>query len=163
MRVESERMRVEINQLSNAAHTWIFGVSPALDAEKGNVLLRHVDAFLEQWASHGTPIRAARELREGSFLIIAADEASERSGCSIDKMFGTLRQLERELGVQILDSNRIFLRDDGRVRAVPRHEFRNAADASTLVFHVTAEQLGAIREGAWERPAAQSWHRHLLG
>lgn len=155
-------MRVEIEQLSNNAHVWIFGVSPAVDAEQANVLLRHVDGFLDQWASHGAPIRAARELREGSFLIIAADEASERSGCSIDRLFGTLRGLERELGVQILDSNRIFLRDDGRVRAVPRHEFRNAADESTRVFDVTAEQLGAVRSGAWERAAAQSWHRHLL-
>lgn len=155
-------MRVEIEQLSNNAHVWIFGVSPALDAEKGSVLLRHVDAFLDQWSSHGTPIRAGRELREGSFLVIAADEASERSGCSIDRLFGTLRGLERELGVQILDSNRVFLRDDGRVRAVPRDEFASAADESTLVFDVTAEQLGAVRTGAWERAAAQSWHRHLL-
>jgi len=156
-------MRIDIEQLSNNAHVWIFGVSPALDAERGSVLLRHIDAFLDQWASHGTPIRAARELREGSFLVIAADEASERSGCSIDKMFGLLRQLERELNVQILDSNRVFLRDGESVRALPRGEFRNAASASTVVFDVLAEQLGAVRSGTWEKPAEQSWHRHLLG
>ena len=156
-------MRVDINELSNTAHVWIFGVSPALDFDGEARLLRQVDAFLEQWASHGTPVRGARELREGSFLIIAADDKSERSGCSIDRMFGTLRQLERDLGVQILDANRIFLRDEGRVRAVPRQEFRNAADESTVVFDVTAEELGAVRSGAWERPAAASWHRQLLG
>lgn len=155
-------MRVAIDQLSNAAHTWIFGVSPALDEAKEAVLLRHVDAFLDQWASHGTPIHAARELREGSFLIIAADERSERSGCSIDRLFGTLRRLESELGVQILDANRIFLREADQIRAVPRQEFRTAADGSTVVFDVTAEQLGAVRSGAWERPAAESWHRQLL-
>ena len=155
-------MRVDINHLSNNAHVWIFGVSPALDGQKQGILLSRVDAFLDQWAAHGNPIRGARDLREGSFLIIAADETSERSGCSIDRMFGTLRQVEQELGVQILDSNRIFLRDEGRVRAVPRHEFRNAASPATPVFDVTAEQLGAVRTGAWERPAAESWHRQLL-
>ena len=155
-------MRIDIDQLSNNAHVWIFGVSPALDEEKERTLLARVDAFLEQWAAHGTPIRGARDVREGSFLIIAADETGERSGCSIDRMFGTLRQLERELGVQILDANRIFLRHDGRVRAVPRNEFRNAADLATPVFDVTAEQLGSIRTGAWERAAGESWHRHLL-
>ena len=156
-------MRIDIDQLSNNAHVWIFGVSPALDEEKERVLLSKVDAFLDQWAAHGNPIRGARDLREGSFLIIAADETSERSGCSIDRMFSTLRQLELDLGVQILDSNRIFLRDAGRVRAVPRHEFRNAASLATPVFDVTAEQLGAVRSGAWERPASSSWHRQLLG
>lgn len=156
-------MRVPIDQLSDSAHIWIFGVSPALDEAKSAVLLRHIDAFLDQWAAHGTPIRAGRELREGSFLIIAADEKSERSGCSIDRLFGTLKQLERDLGVQILDANRVFLRDEGQVRALPRQEFRSRAVASTRVFDTLAEQLGAIRTGAWERPAADSWHRHLLG
>lgn len=156
-------MLVAIETLSDSAHTWIFGVSPALGEEQSRVLLGRVDAFLEQWAAHGTPIRAARDLREGSFLVIAADETSERSGCSIDRLFGTLKQLEKELGVEILDANRVFLRDNGHVRAVPRHEFRTAGGPSTPVFDTTAEQLGAIRTGSWERPAADSWHRHLLG
>lgn len=155
-------MRVNLDQLSDSAHIWIFGISPALDEEQSRTLLGQVDAFLDNWAAHGVPIHGARELREGTFLIIAADENRERSGCSIDRMFGTLRQLERDLGVQILDSNRIFLRDGGRVRAVPRHEFKSAADAATPVFDVTAEELGAVRNGAWERAAGESWHRHLL-
>lgn len=156
-------MRVNIDQLSNDAHIWIFGVSPALDEPKQAVLLRAVDAFLDGWAAHGAPIRAARELREGSFLIIAADEQSERSGCSIDRMFGTLRALERELGVAILDPNRVFLRHDGGVRAVGRNDFRNNATFDTTVFDITAETLGAVRDGAWECRASHSWHRHLLG
>jgi hypothetical protein len=155
-------MRVNIDQLSNDAHTWIFGISPALDGRQSETLLRQVDAFLDQWAAHGTPIRGARDLREGSFLVIAADENCERSGCSIDRMFGTLKALERELQVQILDSNRVFLREEGAVRAVPRPEFRKAANADTPVFDVTAERLGDVRSGAWERRAADSWHARLL-
>lgn len=155
-------MRVNIDQLSNDAHIWIFGISPSLDEQRGEALLRQVDAFLEHWDAHGVPIRGARDLREGTFLIVAADEQREKSGCSIDRMFGTLRSLERELGVHILDANRVFLRDDGTVRAVPRADFRSAATLETTVFDVTAERLGEIRSGAWERRAADSWHRQLL-
>ena len=155
-------MRVPIDQLSNDAHVWIFGISPALDTAQGETLLQQVDAFLDRWASHGTPIRGARELREGSFLVVAADEHSERSGCSIDRMFGTLKELERELNVMILDSGRVFLREGQEVKAVGRGEFRTSANADTPVFDTTAERLGDLRSGAWERPAAASWHRHLL-
>ena len=155
-------MRVNIDQLSNDAHIWIFGISPALDERQSEALLRRVDVFLDEWAAHGVPIRGARELREGSFLVIAADENRERSGCSIDRMFGTLKELERQLQVQILDSNRIFLREGASVRAVPRLEFRNAANADTPVFDVTAERLGDVRTGAWERRAGDSWHKQLL-
>jgi hypothetical protein len=155
-------MRVPIEQLSNDAHTWIFGISPSLDEQQSTYVQRTVDGFLDQWAAHGTPITAAAEVREGSFLVVAADERSEKSGCSIDRMFGTLRKLESELGVQILDSTRVFFRDGERVRAVDRAGFRNAATTDTPVFDVTAERLGDVRQGAWERRAADSWHRQLL-
>jgi hypothetical protein len=155
-------MRVNLDQLSNDAYVWIFGISPSLDAQKSDALMRQVNAFLENWASHGTPVPGAAELREGSFLIVAADEHREKSGCSIDRMFGTLKQLERDLGVAILDSNRVFLRGQDGVRAVERSEFRNAATLDTPVFDVTVERLGDVREGVWEKPAAESWHRQLL-
>jgi hypothetical protein len=155
-------MRVPIEQLSNDAHIWIFGISPSLDAQQAGHVLSAVNRFLETWAAHNVPITGAAELREGSFLIVAADEHREKSGCSIDRMFGTLRKLEEDLRVQILDSTRVFFRDGASVRAIPRNEFRNAASADTPVFDVTAERLGEIRHGAWERRAADSWHRHLL-
>jgi hypothetical protein len=155
-------MRVPIEQLSNNARVWIFGISPSLDEQQSTHVQRSVDAFLENWAAHGAPITAAAEVREGSFLVVAADERSEKSGCSIDRMFGTLRKLETDLGVQILDSTRVFYREGETVRAVDRAKFRNAATAQTPVFDVTAERLGDVRQGAWERPAADSWHRQLL-
>ena len=155
-------MRVPIDQLSNDAHIWIFGISPSLDPQQSGHMLRRVEAFIDNWAAHGVPITGAAEVREGSFLVIAADEHREKSGCSIDRMFGTLRELERELGVQILDSTRVFFRDNGHVRAAGRADFRNAADAETHVFDITAERLGEVRHGAWERRAADSWHAQLL-
>ena len=155
-------MRVNLDQLSNDAYVWIFGISPSLDAQKSDALLGQVNAFLENWAAHGTPIAGAAEVREGSFLIVAADEQREKSGCAIDRMFGTLKQLERDLGVAILDSNRIFFRGEEGIRAVERTAFRNAATGETPVFDVTVERLGDVRKGDWEKPAAQSWHRQLL-
>jgi hypothetical protein len=155
-------MRVNMDQLSNDAHVWIFGISPSLDAQKSDALLGQINTFLESWAAHGVPIPGAAEVREGSFLVVAADAQREKSGCSIDRMFGTLKQLERDLGVAILDSNRIFYRDRDEVRAVARSDFRNAATPETPVFDVTVEHLGDVRQGAWEKPAAQSWHRQLL-
>jgi hypothetical protein len=155
-------MRVSIDQLSNNAHIWIFGISPSLDARQSERLLSEVNTFLDTWAAHNVPITGAAELREGSFLIVAADENREKSGCSIDRMFGTLRKLEEELRVQILDSTRVFFREGASVRAIPRAEFRKAANEETPVFDVTAERLGDVRQGAWERRAADSWHRHLL-
>jgi hypothetical protein len=156
--------RTEIEQLPDAARVWVFGISPALDSTKSQRLLERVDTFLADWNAHGHPIRAAREVRDGSFLVVAVDKDAETSGCSIDRMFGTLRQLERDLGVAILDANRIFVRHgDGRIEAITRADFSERGDRHTIVFDTTAERLGDIRNGVWERHAEDSWHARLLG
>lgn len=150
--------------LSDDSRIWIFGISPSLDDARGAQLLARVDRFLSSWAAHGEPITSDRDLIEGSFLVIGVDRRSETSGCSIDRMFGLLQELERDLGVKILDPDRIFCRDaDGRVHAVTRAEFRDSGDPHIVVFDVLAERLGDILSGRWERPAKDSWHGSLLG
>ena len=153
----------DLQQLSDDAYVWIFGISPALD-ENGEVkLLQRVSGFLERWESHGKPIESASDLIDGTFLVIAAEKTSERSGCSIDRLFGTLRELERELNVRILDSDRVFFRHgDGRVDAMTRAEFRDKGDVHMIVFDTTAETLREVRTDAWEKRAEDSWHRELL-
>lgn len=155
--------RIELSSLPDDAQTWVFGISPALDEKKAAHLLEAVDRFLADWAAHGSPIRAGRDLVEGSFLVIAVDKQAETSGCSIDRMFGTLRDLERQLGVTILDSARVFFRHgDGRPDALSRAAFRDGADMHTHVFDTTVSRLGEVRSGSWEKTAGQSWHRDLL-
>jgi hypothetical protein len=156
--------RRDLEQLSDAARVWIFPVSPSLAPDAATRLLGDVDRFLADWAAHGSPVLSARELVEGSFLVIAAEKNSETSGCSIDRLFGTMKTLERELSVSILDPNRIFYRDAaGSVRAATRSEFRelaagDAVDASTHVFDPLVETLGEVRRGGLEKPAGESWH-----
>ena len=155
--------RTEIDRLSDDATIWIFGITPRLDHEAETTVLRQVDTFLDQWAAHGVPVLSGRELREGSFLIVAAEKNSETSGCSIDAMFGIVRALERAFSVQMLDAGRVFYRDaKGNVASVARGEFRNVANDDTIVFDTTAQRLGDVRSGAWERRAADSWHASLL-
>ena len=155
--------RTALENLEDDAYVWIFGVSPAVTGRDAAGLLQRVDAFLDGWTAHGAPVLAAGEFRDGSFLIIAAAPQSERSGCSIDRMYGTLQSLERDLGVKILDPNRVFFRHgDGRVDSITRAEFRERGDLHTIVFDTTVERLGDVRSGAWERKAEDSWHKDLL-
>jgi hypothetical protein len=153
--------RTDISRLSDDANIWIFPITPAIaDPE---AMLRRVDAFLDSWAAHNVPVLAARELREGRFLIVAADKDAEKSGCSIDRLYALVRMMERELGVSMLDASLVYYRDDdGLVRDAKRSELRDRANESTMVFDTTAPTLGDIRRGTWERPARDSWHASLL-
>ena len=155
--------RIDISQLPDQSRIWIFGISPALDAAGSSRLLSDVDRFLGQWSAHGQPIVSARDLLHGSFLVIAVDQQSETSGCSIDRMFGLLRQLEGDLRVAILDANRVFFRNAaGEVNTMTRRDFGEHGRGETVVFDVLTERLGKIRNGQWERAAQDSWHRALI-
>lgn len=155
--------RADISQLPDDSRIWIFGISPPLDGSKRSRVLSAVDAFLDRWSAHGQPITSARDVVHDSFLVIAVDRESETSGCSIDRMFGLLQQLERELDVTILDPNRVFVRAaDGAVHALSRSRFRESGDPHTVVFDTIAERLASVRNGEWERAAKSSWHKALL-
>ncbi|HEY6843402.1 MAG TPA: hypothetical protein VI391_04485, partial [Thermoanaerobaculia bacterium] len=82
--------RTDISKLPDESRIWIFGISPALDAAKRSRLLAAVDTFLDRWSAHNQPIVSARDVVHDSFLVIAVDQQSETSGCSIDRMFGLL-------------------------------------------------------------------------
>ena len=155
--------QTNIDSLSDDARIWIFGISPPLDDAKRARMIEQVDLFLRDWAAHNVPVTSAREILHDSFLLIAVDKRSETSGCSIDRMFGLLHQFERDLGVSILDANRVFVRHaDGRVEALSRADFRNRGDLHTTVFDTTAERLADIRSGHWIRQAQDAWPGKLL-
>lgn len=155
--------RTDLASLPDDARIWVFGISPRLSDSDAKTVLQRIDPFLDQWAAHGTPITSARDIVEGSFLVIGVDKRSETSGCSIDRMFGVMRQLENDLGVSILDSTRIFYRgSDALVHAISRKDFRERGDLHTRVFDTTTERLGEVRAGGWERRAEESWHKQLL-
>ena len=72
--------RVKFDQLPKESRVWIFSAErPLVDKEQAG-LLDEVDQFLDQWASHDTPLFAAREIRYEQFLfclLYTSDAADE--------------------------------------------------------------------------------------
>jgi len=123
-----------------------------------------VDAFLDGWAAHGTPLLSARDLIEGRFLVVGVDENVTRpSGCSIDALVNRLEGIHETLGVGLLDHAPVWYREVGEVRMVTRETFRELARAGsvgpdTRVFDTSLTRIAEFRAGGLERPAQESWH-----
>jgi len=161
---------VPFSSLPDEARLWVFASPRPLTPEQSETLLAEVDRFLDGWLAHGRTVVGARDFRHGLFLMVAADEAATGvSGCSIDSLFRTLKRLEAEAGITLLDSSPVWYRDgSGSVEAASRPEFKARAragevDADTSVFDNTVSSVGQVRRGEWERPARASWHARLLG
>ena len=157
--------RIAFDQLPDSARVWVFGADrPVTEAEQRR-LLDVVDTFLDTWAAHGTPLTVARDWRYDRFLQVGLDEDSvPPSGCSIDAMVNTLKGLERDLGVTMVDSAPVWFRSGGDIRRESRRGFKTLVEAGevtmeTPVFDNSVTRVGQVRAGEWERPASESWHR----
>ncbi len=157
--------------LPHDARLWIFGTDRPLDASEEARLLDAVDSFLDAWQAHGKELAAARDWREGRFLMVAVDESvAPPTGCSIDALRRLIQGMERELDVEMVGGGPVWYRDaadGGAVRRVSRTEFREAAatgeiTADTSVFDPALVRLADLREGKWERRAAEGWPARLL-
>ncbi len=157
--------RVALDQLPPHARLWIFPASRPLEGNEEAILLERVDGFLDEWHAHGTPLYAARDWKNKQFLFVAVDEsAAGASGCSIDSMVRSLREVERSLGVPIVDSPPVWYLENGHATGVSREEFAERAGSGTVtldtrVFDNTLGTVGDIREGRWEVTAGEAWHR----
>jgi hypothetical protein len=157
-------MRTEFSRMPGEARLWIFAAERALNEDEQRELFAELDAFLEEWRAHGQPLSAARDLRYGQFLMVAADEsAAGASGCSIDALTGVLRRLEQRLGVELANHAPVFYRTQAGVGRVTRAQFARMAAAGdvtpdTTIFDNAASRVADVHEGRWERPARESWH-----
>lgn len=155
---------VSFAEMPDHARLWVFAAERPLAAGEADRLLAAVDQFLESWHAHDVPLACARDWRHDQFLFVAADEqAAGVSGCSIDTLVRTMKALGAQLGVSLLDHGAVHFRRGDDVVRQSRAAFAGAAAAGgvspqTIVFDNTATTVGAVRQGAWERPAAESWH-----
>jgi hypothetical protein len=153
---------VPFESLPDSARVWIFASDRPLTGAAADTLLASVDRFLADWKAHGVPLRCARDWRDARFLAIGVDtEAEHASGCSIDGLFRTLQQLEREIGSRLVGSGRVFYRSTAGIEAATREEFvervkRGEVARETPVFDMSLTGAADWRVN-FERPAGRSW------
>ena len=160
--------RVAFDALPDHGRLWIFPVSRRLTDEEAQRLLSEVDSFLSDWAAHGLPLRSARELVEGHFLVVGVDvDAEAPSGCSIDALVRRLQGLAGSLDITLHDQTSVRYREGEEIRTLSRPEFRGKVERGELgqdvrVFDTTLVRVAQFRAGGLEAPAADTWHRRAF-
>lgn len=160
-----------LEELHDGSRVWLYGAHRPPEEAEATRLVDATRRFLAEWSAHGSRLRAGLDWRHDRFLLLAVDESrTAASGCSIDAVTDHLAELESELDLPLLDTSPVWFRDpgrEGRIRTVSRSAFRRLAregrvDGSTVVFDLTVDRLGDVREDRWEMPASEAWHASLL-
>src|SRR5947209_2691665 len=153
---------VPFSALPDSSRIWVFASDRPIVGASVDTLLAEVDEFLSGWRAHGVPLHCARDWRDDRFLTIGVDvNAENASGCSIDGLFRTLQQLQREIGAQLVGGGRVFFRTPTGIESTTRDQFvervkRGEISADAPVFDPTLTDLASWR-ARFEQPAAKAW------
>ena len=118
--------------------------------------------FLEQWNSHGVPVKGYANLLFGQFLIFMADEtATGVSGCSTDSSVRVVKKIESLFKINMFDRQTLAFVIKDKVQVIPMSQLGYAVQhqfitPDTLYFNNlvnTKEQL--LKD--WIIPVKSSW------
>ena len=134
----------------------LFSIKEALEIEE---LLKD---FIQQWKSHGVPVKGEAHLFFGQFIVLIADEtASGVSGCSTDSSVRLIKNIEEKYEVNMFDRTTLAFVVKDKVQLLPMTQLQYAFDngfinGDTLYFNNLVQTKEAL-ENEWMVPVKHSW------
>jgi hypothetical protein len=134
----------------------LFSLSEAMNVD---VLLQD---FIQQWNSHGIPVKGAAHLFFGQFIVLIADEtATGVSGCSTDSSVRLMKQIEQQFSVQLFDRTLLAFVVKDKLQLLPLSQLPYAVDngfvdGDTLYFNNLVQTQQELME-KWIVPVKESW------
>ena len=101
----------------------LFSLNEALEIEE---MLKE---FVQQWKSHGTPVKGDAHLFFGQFIVLIADEtATGVSGCSTDSSVRMIKDIEQRFTVNMFDRTTLAFVVKDKIELLPLSQLQYAFD-----------------------------------
>ncbi|MBS1662312.1 MAG: hypothetical protein JST68_14815 [Bacteroidetes bacterium] len=121
-----------------------------------------LEEFVQNWHSHGTPVKGYANLFYGQFIVLMADEsATGVSGCSTDSSVHLIKEIELQFQVSMFDRINLAFQVKGKTQMVPMSQLPYALEnglitPDTLYFNNTVLSKEEL-ETKWLIPVKDSW------
>jgi hypothetical protein len=160
-------MFVKFENLPSHSRVWIYQSNRKFTTQEVEFITEKAILFTNQWTKHGSDLQGSFVIKYNQFLILAVDEGFNNvSGCSIDSSVRFVKELEKFMGVDMMNKMNISFKDDDHINIVTMSDFKefiksNKITSETIVFNnmiSTKEEL----ETQWEVSLNNSWHKRFL-
>lgn len=150
------------DQMPDNAMVWIYAANRKLLPQEQDLIRGRVGSFMQTWTAHDMPVKSASAILHDVFVVLMADpQASEISGCGIDKSLAFFKSLTAETGIdffnrmsiELLTSNGLIICDKAGAAEMLR---AGTIDETTTTFDKTLTQKQAFDE-RFMIPLSQSW------
>ncbi|HYF30564.1 MAG TPA: hypothetical protein VD993_05560 [Chitinophagaceae bacterium] len=145
-----------------ASRVWIYQSSRLFLISEALEIEDMLHQFVQQWASHGAPVKGYANLFFGQFIILMADETAEGvSGCSTDSSVRLIKAIESRFNVNMFDRQMLAFVVRDKIQLLPLSQLNyavqnNFISPDTLYFN-NLVQTKAELENNWIIPVKDSW------
>jgi hypothetical protein len=153
--------------ISQNSRVWIYQSNKEFTPEQLKTFGELKNIFLQQWESHGSPVKGKMEVLHNRFIVTLIDEADEKScGRSVDASIRFMKELEQEFKITLLDRMLIAYKKVEQIFCCTIPEFKVLAkkgevNKNTIVYNNTVHILSEFEQN-WEVPVEKSWQKQLL-
>lgn len=155
-------MLVPFEKLDRQSKIWIYQSSKKLNEEEKKFIIEKTESFLVDWTAHGNSLEAGMAIYYDQFIIIGVSEATnEASGCSIDKSVNHVRELEKDLQINLLERSKVAIKENVGIKLVEFSEIKDLVSqgvitSDTEIFNNSIVSKMEL-ESRWLQNAKNSW------
>ena len=159
-------MNSNFNDLSEDSRIWIYQSNKELNNDQVSEISGKLTDFLKTWNTHGKPISCSFQVKYNRFIIIAAENTLEISGCSIDSSVAFIQSLETKYSIILLDKMDVAYRTDETINIISLKDFKQmvknkSITPKTVVFNNLVSNISELNSH-WETTVEDSWHSRFL-
>lgn len=147
---------------NDQSKVWIYQSSRLLSISEAFELEPIMKEFVENWKSHGAPVKGFANLFFGQFIVIMADESSTKvGGCSTDSSVHMIKKIEQLFKIDLFNRQSLAFYIKDKVQLLPMSQLNyawenNFITGETIYFNNTVTtKAGFLNE--WLVPIKSSW------
>jgi hypothetical protein len=147
---------------SDQSRVWIYQSNRLFTLSEALKLEEIIDDFINNWNSHGIPVKGFGNLLFGQFIILMADEKNTTvSGCSTDSSVRLIKVIEEVFKVSMFDRTQLAFILKEKIQLLPLSQVPYALehkfiDAETLFFDHSVSNKKELTE-RWIVSLSNSW------
>jgi hypothetical protein len=133
-----------LNDFPETAKVWLYQSDRAFTTAEKNTIANQLQDFINEWAAHGTKLKAQGELVGDFHVVLAVDErVYGASGCSIDASVRFIKSLGDQFGIDFFNRMNFLVESDNGLKLVHFSELKNYPDAH--FYQPLIQTVGELR------------------
>jgi hypothetical protein len=133
-----------LNDFPETAKVWLYQSDRAFTTAEKITIEKQLSDFINEWAAHGTKLKAQGELVGDFHIVLAVDErVYGASGCSIDASVRFIKSLGDQFGIDFFNRMNFLVESDNGLKLVHFSELKNYPDA--YFYQPLIQTVGELR------------------